>query len=201
MTTRSPGIARAMEAPLTTNPQDSERDMQAIEAVLQNLPEHSKDVSVNLLKLFALSKLTPSRMWGTAMASAVATRAPLLVAAVERDALAAGVGADVLDDARAAAATTSMNNVYYRFKHFVRDDELQKISPRFHVQRAARPRGEKLDFELYGLAVSAINGCELCVRTHAQAVIEGGVSRDEVAESVRIAATLHAAATAISGTR
>jgi lipoyl-dependent peroxiredoxin subunit D len=174
--------------------------MDAIEAVLQTLPEHSSDLSANILKLFTQSKLTPARLWGTAIASAVATRAPALVAAVEGDAVAAGMSADVIEDARAAASLTSMNNIYYRFRHFMHDEELNKIAPRLPQQRLARPKAEKLDFELYGVAVSSINGCELCVRVrmHADAVVKGGLSKEELAESVRIAAILHAAAIALA---
>lgn len=172
--------------------------MEAIDAVLQTLPEHSKDLSVNLLRLFTQSKLTLPRLWGTAIASAVATRAPALVAAIESAAVAAGVSAEVIEDARAAASFTSMNNIYYRFRHFMRDEEINKIAPRFQQQRLARPKGEKLDLELYGVAVSTINGCELCVRMHADAVVKGGLSKEELAESVRIAATLHATAVALS---
>ena len=78
----------------------------------------------------------------------------------------------------------------------MRDEELNKIAPRLPQQRLARPKAEKLDFELYGVAVSSINGCELCVRVrmHADAVVKGGLSKEELAESVRIAAILHAAA-------
>lgn len=59
-------------------------------------------------------------------------------------------------------------------------------------------RGDKLDFELFCLAVSAINGCELCVRTHARVLLAAGTSKEELAECVRVAATLHAAAVATS---
>lgn len=171
--------------------------MEAIEAVLQALPEHSEDLSVTLLRLFTQSKLTAPRLWGTAIACAAATRAPALIAAIERGAVAAGISAEVIDDARAAASLTSMNNIYYRFRHFMRDEEINKIAPRFHQQRLARPKGEKLDLELYGVAVSTIHGCELCVRMHAESVLKGGLSKEELAESVRIAATLHATAVAL----
>jgi AhpD family alkylhydroperoxidase len=45
--------------------------------------------------------------------------------------------------------------------------------------------GSKVDFELYCLAVSAINGCEMCIRSHEQVVIEGGLSEDQVHDAVR----------------
>ena len=62
---------------------------------------------------------------------------------------------------------------------------------------ALRPKGEKVDFELFCLAVSAINGCEMCVRSHEAVVVKGEVPREEVHDAVRLAATLQAAAIAL----
>jgi len=53
------------------------------------------------------------------------------------------------------------------------------------------------DFELMALAVSAINGCEMCVRAHEKTVTEGGLTPDHVNDAVRIAATIYAAAVAL----
>src|SRR5262249_51698241 len=47
------------------------------------------------------------------------------------------------------------------------------------------------------LAVSAINGCESCVKAHEKAVVEGGLTPDHVHDAVRIAAVGHAAAGAL----
>jgi alkyl hydroperoxide reductase subunit D len=65
---------------------------------------------------------------------------------------------------------------------------------RLRMQRIAQPATNKLDFELLCLAVSAINGCEACVKAHEQAVIEGGLTEEHVHDAVRIAAVVHAAA-------
>ena len=47
------------------------------------------------------------------------------------------------------------------------------------------------------LAVSAINGCEACVRAHEKTVTDGGLTPDHVNDTVRIAATVMAAAVAL----
>jgi len=61
----------------------------------------------------------------------------------------------------------------------------------------AKPRGSKIDFELYCLVVSAINGCETCIRSHERVVVEGGLSEDQVHDAIRVAATLQATAIAL----
>ena len=53
---------------------------------------------------------------------------------------------------------------------------------RLRMNRIARPKGEKVDFELFCLAVSAINGCEMCVRSHEAVVVKGEVPREEPPE-------------------
>ena len=68
---------------------------------------------------------------------------------------------------------------------------------RLRMQRIARPAGEKADFELFCLAVSAINGCESCVQSHEKVVIEKGITEDQVHDAIRIAATVNAAAVAL----
>jgi alkyl hydroperoxide reductase subunit D len=65
------------------------------------------------------------------------------------------------------------------------------------MNRLVQPAGSKVDFELYALAVSAINGCEACVQAHERAVLEGGLTEDHVHDAVRIAATVTAAAVAL----
>ena len=65
------------------------------------------------------------------------------------------------------------------------------------MQRIAKPATNKADFELFCLAVSAINGCEACVKSHEHVVLEGGLSEDNVHDAVRIAAVIHAAAVAL----
>lgn len=65
------------------------------------------------------------------------------------------------------------------------------------MQRIAKPATNKPDFELFCLAVSAINGCEMCIRSHEAVVIEGGLTEDHVHDAVRIAAVVNAAAVAL----
>ncbi|MGC4060152.1 MAG: carboxymuconolactone decarboxylase family protein [Aquabacterium sp.] len=68
---------------------------------------------------------------------------------------------------------------------------------RLRMNRLAQPATTKVDFELFSLAVSAINGCEMCLHAHETAVIAGGLTEDHVLDAVRIAATIQAAAVAL----
>jgi lipoyl-dependent peroxiredoxin subunit D len=169
----------------------------AVESIREQLPEPAKDIKLNLGSVLQAGVLTPAQRWGVAVTAAITARNPGLRDAVVADAIAAGVDAPVIDDARAAAALMAMNNVYYRFRHVVGKASYSEKPARLRMNRLAKPATNKLDFELFSLAASAINGCEMCVRSHEEAVVAGGLSEDHVHDAVRIAATVHAAAVSL----
>jgi len=171
--------------------------MSALETLRASLPEEAKDIKLNLGALLTgASVLTPAQRWGVLVASAAASRNPELRDAALADAT-AHVDPSVLADAKAAAIVMAMNNVFYRFRHMVGKDSYTSKPARLRMNRLAQPTSNKIDFELFCLAVSAINACELCIGAHERVVVEGGLSEDHVHEAVRIAATVHAAALAL----
>jgi alkyl hydroperoxide reductase subunit D len=157
------------------------------------LPETARDIKLNLQAVLTGTVLTPAQLWGVAVASAATARNAPLRAALLAEAR-AKVDAAVIDDALAAAALMAMNNVYYRFRHQVGKDVYNTKPARLRMNRLAKPATNKPDFELFSLAASAIEGCEMCVRSHEHAVLEGGLSEEAVHDAVRVAATIHAAA-------
>ena len=167
--------------------------MSAVETLRTSIPDVAKDIRLNLQSVLQPGSLTPAQRWGVAIASAVATRNAALRDAVLADA-GAEVSGDVIDDAIASAALMAMNNVYYRFRHLVGKPSYSQMPARLRMQRIAKPLTDKADFELFCLAVSAINGCEMCIRSHEQVVLEGGLTEEQVHDAVRIAATVSAAA-------
>jgi alkyl hydroperoxide reductase subunit D len=168
--------------------------MSAIEALRDKLPDAAADIRLNLQSVMDSSSLNDGQKWMVAVASALSSRNIELRDAVLADAKDA-VSNEVVEDAKAAAALMAMNNVFYRFRHFMESKETYKTLPaRLRMNRIARPLSNKLDFELACLAVSAINGCEMCVRSHEETVIKGGLTEENVVDAVRIASTMHAAA-------
>ncbi|HEY7411656.1 MAG TPA: carboxymuconolactone decarboxylase family protein [Vicinamibacteria bacterium] len=170
--------------------------MSDLETLRQGLPEAARDVKLNLQAVLQPGVLSPAQRWGVAVASAIAARNPSLREAVV-EAARGEVEAVVLEDAAAAAALMAMNNVYYRFRHMVGKASYAEKPARLRMNRMVKPAASKLDFELFSLAVSAINGCEQCIQSHEKVVLEGGLTEDHVNDAVRIAATLNAAAVAL----
>ena len=171
--------------------------MESLQQLAASFPDTAKDIRLNLTSVLQQSSLSPAQRFGVALAVAHAARSPALVAAIAAAADAATVPPTVLADAQAAAALMAMNNVYYRFRHMVGKPEYEQLPPRLRMQRLAAPAGDKVDFELFALAVSAVNGCGTCVQAHERVVVEGGLTTAQVNDAVRIAATVNAAATTL----
>lgn len=99
--------------------------------------------------------------------------------------------------AKSAATIMAMNNIYYRFVHMTGDAEYKKLPARLRMNVIANPGVNKDDFELMSLAVSAINGCEMCVQSHVGQLTKAGFSKEGIQSSARIAATLNATVQAL----
>ena len=166
-----------------------------MDALKDLLPDYAKDIRINLGVITSSTALTPQQAWTIALTSAATTKHPEVIAAVEAS---AQLAPEVANAARGAAAIMGMNNVYYRFVHFMGDaSEYGHMPARLRMQLIGNPGIEKLDFELACLAASAITGCESCVRAHEKAVREKGGTKEMVQDAVRIAAVLNAAAIAL----
>jgi lipoyl-dependent peroxiredoxin subunit D len=171
--------------------------MESINRLRETIPDAGRDIRINLQSVLAPGTLNLAQLWGTAVACAYAARNPSLVTAVLEDARTAGVENGVLEDAKAAAILMAMNNVYYRFRHVIGNESYSQKPARLRMQRLVQVEGTKVDFELFCLAVSAINNCETCMRSHEKVVLDGGLTEDHVHDAVRIASIIHAAAVAL----
>jgi alkyl hydroperoxide reductase subunit D len=163
------------------------------------IPEHAKDLRLNIASVLSLEGapgLTEQQILGVALASAIAARNQTLLREIE--AVVTGrLDAAQINAARAAATIMGMNNVYYRFTHLVESDDYRKLPAKLRMTVIGNPGVAKVDFELYSLAVSAINGCGACVMAHEKVVRAAGVSAEGVQSAVRIAAVVHGIAVAL----
>jgi alkyl hydroperoxide reductase subunit D len=168
----------------------------SIEAIRDALPDYARDLKLNLgsvLTTTGAPGLNEKQVWSIALASAIASRNTGFARAIEAQARAHLADVEV-EGAKAAAAIMGMNNIYYRFLHLVEDGEYQTMPARLRMNVIANHGIDKLDFELISLAVSAVNGCGLCVTSHEKKLRSHDVSREAIQSAVRIAATIHSVA-------
>lgn len=171
-------------------------DSTTVDLMRDSIPDYARDLKLNLgsvLTAAGAPGLNDAQIWAVAVASAIASRNLAFTRGIEA---AAGEHLDAahLQAARAAAAIMGMNNIYYRFLHLVEDAEYQAMPARLRMNILANPGIDKLDFELLSLAVSAINGCGLCISSHEKKLRAHGFTREMIQSAVRIAATVHALA-------
>ena len=158
------------------------------------LPDYAKDLRLNISSLLNDQTLGDQRKYGLLLACAHGTGYRPIVAAAEAE-VEGKLDAKVAEAARAAAALMAMNNVYYRFVHLASNPEYGTLPAKLRMNVIGNPGIEKADFELFSLAVSAINGCGMCIDSHERVLAQHGVKSEAIQSAARIAAILKAIAT------
>ncbi|MDB5141505.1 MAG: alkylhydroperoxidase [Mucilaginibacter sp.] len=104
-------------------------------------------------------------------------------------------GATAAETAEAAgcASLLTSNNIFYRFRHFTQKEKYGQIPARIRMQLMMKPVTGKEFFELMSLAISAVNGCEMCVNAHEDSLIKLGTVEERIFDAVRIASLVTAA--------
>jgi alkyl hydroperoxide reductase subunit D len=168
----------------------------SLNALRDELPDYAKDTKLNLGSLAAETLLSEQQKWGTFLACAHALGVAKVVQAIEAEV------ASKLDDAAITAAKTAaslmaMNNVYYRAMHLMQNQEYRTLRAGLRMNAMMSPGVDKTDFELFSLAVSAINGCGMCLDSHEEELRKRGVPNTHIQAAIKIAAVVAAAAAVI----
>jgi alkyl hydroperoxide reductase subunit D len=101
---------------------------------------------------------------------------------------------EAMNAAKSAAAVMGMNNVYYRFLHLTSNEKYRTIPARLRMNVIRTHGSDPVDFELWCLAASAINGCGACVDSHERTLKAKGMSEETVTAAIRLASVIHAMA-------
>ena len=169
----------------------------SLEALRDSLPDYARDLRLNLGTLATEPALTQQQRAGTFIACALASRNATVSRAILAE-FGPQLSAEALGAAKGAAAIMGMNNIYYRFTHLVGAD-YPNMPAKLRMNIIGKPGVDKVDFELWSLAVSAINGCGMCMESHDKVVKHGGLGGEQVQAAVRIASVVHAVAATLDG--
>jgi lipoyl-dependent peroxiredoxin subunit D len=170
----------------------------SIDALRELLPAYAKDLSLNLSTLAGETTLSEQQKWGTFVAAAYAVGQPDVVRQINAAAEAFGLTNEALTAARAAAAIMGMNNVYYRSLHLLSNHEYRTLPARLRMNVIGAPGVDKADFELWSFAVSAINGCGMCLDSHEAELRKHGVPTPQIQTALRIASVVSAVSRTIA---
>ena len=160
----------------------------------ESLPDYAKDIRLNLGSILSDQLMGQERKMALLLACAHGSGYKPLVDAAEAEA-AGKLSETQANAARGAAAVMAMNNVYYRFVHLVANPEYGTMPARLRMNFIGSHGVAKEEFELFSLAVSAMNGCGMCIDSHERVLLEHGVKPDAIQSAVRIAAVMKALAT------
>ena len=170
----------------------------SLDALKDRLPEFAKDLKLNLGSLAAEPSLNAQQRAGVFVACALAARNEITSKALLAE-FAPLLAPEALDAAKAAAAIMAMNNIYYRFTHLASSPDYKTMPAKLRMNVIGKPGVDKGDFELWCLAVSAINGCGVCIDSHEKVLREAGFTAEQIQAAVRIAAVVHAVAATLEG--
>ena len=163
----------------------------AAQALLQVDARYVKDLKINVSNVLNNNQnLTKKEAVLLALAVAVNEKFDLLKDSLSG--LARKEGATDAELAEIVACTSLMNtnNIFYRFRHFVKKDFYSNQPAGIKMSIMASPVLGKEFFELLSLVISAVNGCELCVTSHEQSVLQHGANESRVFEAVRLSAVI-----------
>lgn len=156
--------------------------------------DYAKDIKLNLsalLKVDPQSALKENQIFAIALSSAYVTKNSDLVQYI-LDKSQGKISEAEINAAKAAASIMAMNNIYYRFAHLVSDKEYLKMPAKLRMNIIGNSGVNQIDFELYCLAISAINGCGLCIDSHEKTLVNANVAKYTIQHSIRIASVINA---------
>lgn len=168
------------------------------------IKDYAKDIKLNLsavLKTNPESVLQENQIYAIALSCAYATKNQDLVQFVldkAKEKTGENLAENEITAAKSAASIMAMNNIYYRFAHLVSDKEYLQMPAGIRMNVIANSGVSNIDFEAYCLAVSAINGCGLCIDSHVKALAKSGLDKRTIAHIIRVAAVINAAAQALT---
>jgi alkyl hydroperoxide reductase subunit D len=170
----------------------------SLEALKNRLPDYAKDLKLNLSSLAMEPALSEQQRAGTFIACALAARNAETTQAILAE-FGPKLSPEALDAARAAASIMAMNNIYYRFTHLASQPDYKQMPAKLRMNVIGKPGVDKADFELWSLAVSAINGCGMCIDAHDKVLRAAGITAEQIQAAVRIASVVHAVAATLDG--
>lgn len=169
----------------------------SLETLKTLIPDYAKDIRLNIGSLANETILTEQQKYGCFLACAHAAGEVATLRAVDAE-VRAFLSPEAVSAAKAASAIMGMNNVYYRATHLVSNTTYQTMPARLRMNVIGNPGVAKADFELWSMAVSAINGCGMCLDAHEAELRKHGMTSEQIQAALRIGAVVNAVACVVA---
>lgn len=149
-----------------------------------------KDLKVNVGNVLKYQNLSKKEILLLALGTAINEKQTALTSGLEELAVNEGATQAELAEVIACVSLMNANNVFYRFRHFVKKEYYETTPAGIKMSIMVNPVLGKEFFELLSLTISALNGCELCVTSHEQSVLNHGGTQARIYDAVRIGAVI-----------
>jgi alkyl hydroperoxide reductase subunit D len=170
-----------------------------MENLLAQIPAYARDVKINLQNILTQENqfLSNKQIAGSALAAAYGAKEKSLIKALENHAQNI-LSESEISAVKTAASLMAMNNIYYRFTHIAHDNDYAQMPVGLRMQGIANHGIDKIDFEIFSLAVSILNGCAMCIDAHANQLLKHELTKSHVQMIAKIAAIINSASTALT---
>lgn len=163
-----------------------------VEIIKDSIPDHSKDIKLNLDSVINRSVLSTEDTHACALTAALAAGNGELAWAIMTSGELDNFTAE-MEAAKTAASLMAMNNIWYPYVEMTGDSELKGLPAGLRMNAYATHGGvSKKKFELYALVASAIGKCHFCVKNHYDVLRKEGMTVQELHHAGKIAAVINA---------
>lgn len=170
----------------------------SLNAIAQTESRFLKDLKLNVSGVLKSAHFSKKETALLALSVAVNQKHKVLVQAFTEMAATEGATADEIGEIHACASLMSANNVLYRFRHWLPENTYYNNTPAgIRMSIMMNPVLGKEFFELVSLAISALNGCEMCVTSHESSVKNHGGTEARIYDAIRIAAVIKSLSTVL----
>ncbi len=165
--------------------------MSWVEQIKESIPDHAKDIKLNLDSVMKRSGLDEVDAHACAFAAAIAAKNGDLAFEISMNGPL--MGTPEREAAKTAAALMGMNNTYYPFVEMTGDTELKNMPAGLRMNAYATYGGvSKKKFEMYALAASIVGKCHFCVKSHYELLKKEGMTVQELQMVGKIASVIAA---------
>jgi lipoyl-dependent peroxiredoxin subunit D len=162
-----------------------------VENVKESIPDHSKDIKLNLDSVINRSGLDLIDAHACALAAAIAAGNGELAFEIQMNGPL--MGAEEREAAKTAASLMGQNNVWYPFVEMAGDEGMKGLPAGLRMNAYATHGGvSKKKFEMYSLAASIVGKCHFCVKAHYDTLKKEGMTTQELMAVGRIASVVTA---------
>lgn len=170
---------------------DEKHTSKSLESLSVTDSKYLRDLKLNVVGVLKSKTLSAKEAALLALAVAVNEKNDVLIAAFEAMSTKNEANAEEIAEAHACASLLSLNNVFYRFRHYMKGNEYYNNTPAgVRMSIMMNPVLGKEFFELMSIVVSALNGCEQCVTSHEHSIKALGTSEARIYDAVRLAAVI-----------